>query len=226
MQTSKIITFDGNVCTGKTSIISELAKRNGWKKIDEYSIFFNNKKMLRSNKDYLINQKKYLLVDKIRKKSVSELNINLLDRSFVSTSAHVWALYRQGIVDIRKEYFNLLCELIDGKFIILPDVFVYVISDYNTIKKRCKNRQKTTTKNKKLYTGTKYYIEVDYVKYISEFNKRFNREKKSLIINTDKLNATEAARILENKLGKVVVHKINKNELKKSLKKVLDLINH
>lgn len=150
-----IISFDGNAYTGKTTLIRVLSDRYGYNAINEHSFFLNDvKKKFCYDNSYLNTQLQYLGVDKYRRKFINKNIINLLDRSLVSMSAHVYALHDLGLTDIRKEYLNLLESRIEE--ILIPDVFVMVSCKHSTSYVRCLevNNEKQT---ENMYLSEKYF---------------------------------------------------------------------
>jgi len=177
-----IIAFDGGVYTGKTTLINSLIKHYDYYKISEYSNFFSESKINRCKEGYLAIQNKYLEIDVLRKKFINHNKINLLDRSFISLTAHVWALYKIKIVDIREEYLKKLFFLMDNNKIIFPNLFVHVTCNYKSAKARYKQNEKTLNAKKTLG----YFIDLNYFNLIKLFNKRVSFFIPSLEINTDK----------------------------------------
>ena len=167
-----IIAFDGNVYTGKTTIINSLRKNNGFIKIDEHSFFVDG---IKENDNYIDIQQRYLDVDKIRRMKINDNNVNLLDRSFVSVSAHVYAIYRLGIADIRGAYINLIKNNFNQ--LVIPSQFIFVTCGYSKILERCQlvNNDKFTEE---------IYLMREYCHWISDFNKRWIERVDGEIIET------------------------------------------
>jgi hypothetical protein len=74
-----------------------------------------------------------------------------------------------------------------------------------------------------LYKNTVDYIAKEYIDCISEFNKRFHNETKSLIIITDKLKLEEIADVVEKKICNMTFPDYDKDHLKIVLRKSLNL---
>lgn len=62
--------------------------------------------------------------------------INLLDRSFVSLSAHVYALYFSLGADLRKKHLQILRNFLRQKKIIIPDLYIFVSCGRKVAQKR------------------------------------------------------------------------------------------
>lgn len=158
-----IVAFDGNVYTGKTTLIKLLSEKYGYNPIDEHSFFVDLSDMKEPDRSTIDVQERYIGVDIFRKKFVHG-EINLLDRSFVSVSAHVYALFRLGIEDIRKNYLDLLRKKVSE--ILIPDRFVFVCCDYDTSQKRCvsvNNDKKTDA----------LLLSREYFECIAKFNEKW-----------------------------------------------------
>ncbi|MBU4369129.1 deoxynucleoside kinase [Patescibacteria group bacterium] len=205
-----IIAFDGNVYTGKTTLIDNLIRYYSYNKISEYSNFFSEDKINKHKEEHLIIQNKYLEIDVLRKKFINHNKINLLDRSFISLTAHIWTLYKIKIVDIRKEYLKKLFFLMDNNNIILPNLFVYVTCNYKSAKVRYKQNERISNAKKTL----RYFIDFNYFHLIRLFNKRCSLFIPSLEINTDKnliMNIIKVNKFINNNTR---IQTINKEKFK------------
>jgi len=159
-----IIAFDGNVFAGKTTIINEFHKTSGWNYIDEYSDFITDNQISDPG-NYFQEHVRYLEVDRERiKKLVS--GVNLLDRSFVSLCAHVYAAYKCGWFDIRDEHINTLFGLIKNNNIIIPNFFIFIDCIYSVAKKRY---EKEPIDSNQKQTPEKF-LDSNYYKFVREFN--------------------------------------------------------
>ena len=192
-----IIAFDGNVYTGKTTLIATLAKKMDANIVKEYSAYFDETTEERENGDnHLKIQHKYFTLDQKRKFSLSSKKINLLDRSFISLFAHVWALYNCGI-DIRKEVLGWFSFLLNKNEIIIPAVYIYVHCPFDLVKRRfLYNEKYGIPKN-----TADYLIEQKYFNSVRTFNKRVSKFLPSLCINTTfplSKNITEITRFISN----------------------------
>lgn len=198
-----IVSFDGNVYCGKTTIINKLAKKSC--KIKEYCNYLDKiNKEKRFNNRWLNTQLRYLKIDAQRNKNLNNFEINLLDRSFISLCAHVWALYRLRKTDIRKEFLEFLKKYMLEDKIILPDIFVHVTCDYSIAKNRFIQNEKT-----KHAKGTdRLLINKHYFFFVNEFNELWSQKlQQSITIDTNKK--------FENTLSKInksLNKKINRNK--------------
>ncbi|MFH1637936.1 MAG: hypothetical protein ABIB71_05915 [Candidatus Woesearchaeota archaeon] len=200
-----IIAFDGNVYCGKTTLINSIAKDHGFNKINEHSHYASE-----GGRDYLKTQKRFLKVDEKRIKCIKG-EVTLLDRSLVSLSAHVWALYKQGKADIRAEFINELFSRMDRGKIIMPDLFINVACDYTVTQSRAlKHRNSKGTAN--------FLMEEDYFCYIAEFNKKISGRLQSIFIDSScPINECKAIIIKSLAEGKTQT----KDEIKESIKEAM-----
>ncbi len=161
-----IISFDGNVFSGKTYFINTLSKSRDFNPIAEHSFFIDkvSNNLFSSNK-FLSQQKRYLEVDALRKKYIRESKINLIDRSFVSLSAHVLALFKCGIADIRTDYIKLLQKYLNGDRIIIPDYYVFIYSPLEISRRRFANDTKRGTEI--------LYLDKNYFEAVELFNRKW-----------------------------------------------------
>jgi len=175
-----IISLDGNVFTGKTTLCNILSKGNSCNVILEYSDFIRETDKL-SQKFSFLEHKKYLKLDIIRKKYLKN-GINFLDRSFVSLSAHIYAVYKIGITDFREKHINLLNTFLYNGKIIIPNYYISVTCNYNCVKKRFFLEKESCNKK-----GTpEFFINKNYFLAINEFNILWQKNiKNGLIINTN-----------------------------------------
>ncbi|MFA6594416.1 MAG: hypothetical protein WCT16_04150 [Candidatus Buchananbacteria bacterium] len=164
------IAFDGNVFTGKTTLIKKITQTGRYAVVPEYPCYISKVKNIPACPVEFREHYSYLLADSLRQKDLSS-EINLLDRSFVSLAAHIYALYKIGRVDWRKNHLAAFSELLEQKSIIIPDFFVFVFADYKTAKERFSADQ-CLSENK----GTSpLFIEPDYFSAVDEFNRLWQR---------------------------------------------------
>ncbi|MEA3272595.1 MAG: hypothetical protein U9P90_02915 [Patescibacteria group bacterium] len=207
-----IISFDGNVFTGKTTIISKLSSKYGFNKIVEYCDILKNIPLKDTHDSvYKNEQVRYLKVDKKRMLQIHN-GTNLLDRSFISMSAHVYAIYKKGLFDMRLFYLKELEFYFNKNEIIIPNKYIIVSCSYKTALKRYK------LNNAIKKTGRKY-IDKEYFDYIDIFNEMWSREFPTLIINSDrKLNYKKTFDFICNKQNDS-----DDNKIILIIKKLLDI---
>lgn len=210
-----IIAFDGNVYTGKSTVISKLSERLNGNLVNEYSYFIPKK--VTKYQDYSKKQEEYLKIDSQRIISLSGQKINLLDRSFVSLTAHVLALYKQNIVDIRLDFLNKLTKLILNNKIIIPTILVHISCDYDTALRRF--RKNELTKNAK--NTTEDLMNEKYYSYIAEFNDYFGSFFPSIKIETTNNTINENVIKLSEKIKCYKDYKINKRKIIKIVRLAL-----
>jgi len=205
-----IISLDGNVFVGKTTLCNILSKKNNYNVVLEYSSFI--KKIDKPSQQFsFLEHKRYLQVDIIRKKYLRD-GINFLDRSFVSLSAHIYALYKIGIADFRKKHINLFNKLLDNDGIIIPDYYIFVNCDYNSVKKRFFLEKEICDKKE----TPEFFINKNYYLAINEFNSLWQKSiKNGLSVDTSndskKNNKINFDKKFSRKLNKKKIIKIMKS---------------
>jgi len=206
-----IISLDGNVFVGKTTLCNILSKRNSCNIILEYSDFI--KEIDKPLQQFVFSEhEKYLKTDVIRKKYLKK-GINFLDRSFVSLSAHIYAGYKIRIADFRKKHINLFSKLLNNDSIIIPNYYIFVTCDYNRAKKRF-FLEKEIYKEKRT---SQFFIDKDYFLAIDEFNGLWQKSiKNGLSVNTSNDNKRNNEIYFDNKLGR----KLNKKQIIKIIKSI------
>lgn len=210
-----VVSFDGNVYTGKTTLIRFLSDKYGYTSIDEHSLFIDGIPQRGFYKnEYLDAQDRYLSVDTYRKNFL-QTDINLLDRSFVSVSAHVYALYELGLADIRGTYMDLFKKKIEE--IIFPDAFVWVRCGYDTSRARClsvNNRKKTED----------IYLSSEYFESIEKFNANWALAVRSCVINTENDLTDLWCSVVHNKIFRnLEVNPNDKTRTLDNLRRCMDL---
>lgn len=171
-----IFSFDGNVFAGKTSLVNSAAEISGGQPIGEYGIFLKRVAASRCKNKHLAKQIEYLRAESIRQMLIRPGKTIFLDRSFVSLAAHVFALYKRKSADIRKSFLNRLKAHIKAGEVSIPDVYFFVDIPYPV----AKGRFAKGAKNKKTAA---LYIERDYFGYIEEFNRRWAKLARGIILD-------------------------------------------
>ncbi len=209
-----IVAFDGNVYSGKTTLAEALARKINANIVKEYSKYFDeNYKKRKTKKDYFDIQQEYFLIDQKRKLSLLNSKINLVDRSFISLFANIWAIYKAGI-DIRKETIREFTLLLREDKIIVPTFFVNVECPYTLAKKRFifgKSSNKNTAE---------YLIRKDYFYFVRQFNKRIFNTLPFLQIDTTKTINENLNKIISFWNGNLV-KPLTKDELIKKIRVAL-----
>lgn len=191
-----IIALDGNVFVGKTTLCNVFSKFKKGIVIKEHSEFvYKIKNKLPNHQDNFFEHSHYLKVDAIRMKYIKNKLI-FLDRSFISLSAHVYALYKIGSNDFRLKHIHCLIKLFNINKLIIPDNYIFVTCKYSLAKERY-IWNKNSTNNKKT---PDIFINAKYYKAINEFNLLWQSNiKNGLIINTSKpLNKKDLSFVFEN----------------------------
>ena len=172
-----IIAFDGNVFTGKTSLIEKLHRVEQSSVIPEHGHFLRD---IVIGEDAWDIQKKYLGAERLRREYLSGLSsekLVLLDRSFVSMAAHVAALKTSKGIDIRTRFLRELVGDIQAGRVIIPNKFLFVRCDYEIIKARA---LKDAVKN----TNPLYYGQ-EYLEAVDNFNRQWQEHFPGVAIDTD-----------------------------------------
>ena len=172
-----IITLDGNVFTGKTSLIEKFRQMEQCSVIPEHGHFLAD---IISGEDAWDMQRKYLGAERRRHEYLSTLSFEtliILDRSFVSMAAHVVALNALRSIDIRSRFLSELIHDIQSGEVIIPDKFLFVRCGYGTIKARA---LKDIVKN----TDPLYYDQ-EYLEVVDNFNRQWQGRFPGVVIDTD-----------------------------------------
>ena len=175
-----IIAFDGNVYTGKTTLIKELNEKMNCCVVPEYCEFINSDQ-LSDSESAVSRQRKYLLIEQKRSRLVNKDKTMLVDRSFISLAAHVWTLYKLGIADIRADFAHDLAKQAEKGTIIIPDALIHLCAPHSELKKRFEIGEKgPAAKN-----THPSLMNCAYLQRIEEFNTHITTcFKPSITINT------------------------------------------
>lgn len=182
MHSSKqIISFDGNVYTGKTSIINSLSEIIDINVICEYSNYFNEIDFRGLSPSEI--QSKYLNVEYIRSSKINNNKINILDRSIISQAAHIWISYKINEYDLRSEFISTIKN---SKKIIIPDLSIFIRCEFDKSKKRFLNGE--SSKNKKDTNNN--LINQEYYELFNQFMIQFA----NITIDTTNSSLKESAK--------------------------------
>jgi len=191
-----IIAFDGNVFTGKTSLIKALSVMTDSVVINEHSDFLDAEVLnhdITSREAAISLQLKYLDAEERRCNRLKPNKMNLVDRSFVSMAAHIFALNHIHGVDIREWFLQEIQERIESKKVMIPDVFCFVKCERNIIIKR-------VHENNSRNTASTYYAG-EYLDAIEYFNQNWADRVGSLTIDTDTILPIGLAKTLIQRIS-------------------------
>lgn len=171
--TNMIISFDGNVYAGKTTVINQISGDLGATSINEHGNFlepcdFQNPWDL---------QLRYIEAEARRAKLKVADDIHLLDRSFVSMAAHVYAMYKIEKVDMRTRFLEEMSSRMMINQVLMPDFFCFV---------RCANDVIRARISADGVRGTDplYYAE-PYLEAIDAFNEAWIKKVDGIVIDTN-----------------------------------------
>lgn len=167
-----IVAIDGNVNTGKTSLLKSMMKKyDEFCAAEEYEIINEENPFKR--------QFLYMIQDESRIGNCE--NNTILDRSIISLSAYVFWLYKEQNIDIRSEFYSAYINSIargknevPNRVIICRQKYDNIVSSYET------NR---------LIKGTlPVYVEREYFDIQEEFLAAFQEALKDKVIEYNYLN--------------------------------------
>ncbi len=191
-----IISFDGNVFSGKTSLIKALSELSFGEKIDEQGAFLKNDipSHVFSEKEIAISaQLNYLQAEEERMKHIDENKTCLLDRSFVSMAAHVYALYQVNNLDIRDWFLKEIEVRIYSGKVAIPDIFCFVTCDHEIIEKRASMNISRNTGN--------IYFNKRYLESIDRFNQKWIQMVEGVTIDTSVILPVQLAETFISKMA-------------------------
>lgn len=151
-----IIAFDGNVFAGKTTLINYLTDKIDCWSVAEHTFFINKIKKGGGYSPVFNEHLRYLYVDRLRIKMINK-GVSLIDRSFVSLSAHAYALYFSSGVDLREKHLEILRSFLQQKKIIIPNLYVFVSCEMGIAKKRLL----TVHNEPNMFIEKKYFFAVE-----------------------------------------------------------------
>lgn len=186
-----IIAFDGNVYTGKSSLVRSAALECGASVVGEHSQFLGavvENNHVQSVASAVSLQLSYFEAEASRIGILRTHGISLIDRSFVSFAAHIFALYECHEIDVREWFLSELAKRIEAKQVIIPDVYCFVHCGIDTISKRLAGDRSRGTDT--------VYLQKDYLSAVNRFNQLWCKEANGIDIDTDRENAVELAKVL------------------------------
>lgn len=195
-----LIAVDGNVFSGKTILLKNLSKRIGGNIICEYSEYLKriDKTPAPGRHDSIDTHQSYIDLDRERKIDLKK-GINLLDRSFVSLSAHVYALFKKTKVDLRDKHLNLLNLAVNANNVLIPDIYIFLKCDRGT----CLERYFDDKSSDHQKHTDSIFIDEEYFSFINKFNVTWQdliAEKGVTIDNND--NAAQLAEFISQNNGR------------------------
>lgn len=121
-----MISFDGNVFTGKTHIAQCLAYSHCWQYIGEHVDYLFNARRKAPQKEFTWNKHaEYCATEKDRTAQAAAPTV-VLDRSFLSLSAHVYCLFKTQKTDLRMQYVDFLKTSLAKKQLLVPNSIVHL----------------------------------------------------------------------------------------------------
>lgn len=217
----KIIAFDGNVYTGKTTIINQLSSLNNSLIIEEYEVMDQNVS-LDSAEDFLNLQLLYLDQELKRKKLLneSESDFIYIDRSFFSLSAHVYAIKKIRNIDIRKPFLSKLNYFIENCMIEIPLFFCFLTCPETVIKKRYEKGESLLRRK----NTPSIYVSENYLKAIEEFCEFINvilGEEFSFKLESS--NVAFCTKIIEKKICCIPNQKLKGSKITNAISQIFQL---
>ena len=175
-----IISFDGNVFSGKTSLIEALFSLGKFNLIGEHSSFLNTDIFthnVTASEMATLLQHNYLEAEARRRSYIKVDEVNLIDRSFVSMAAHISALNSVRGIDIREWFLKEFNERLRMGKILVPDIYCFVRCGYDTIVERVGLNNSRNT--------DPIYYEERYLKAIQDFNQAWSSRVGGTTIDTE-----------------------------------------
>lgn len=171
-----IIALDGNVFSGKTTLIKKIAKTSEYERVNDHSDYLRDFYSEPSNYNSAkALQDRYLAAERERKQ-LSRSKKLLLDRSFVSMSAHVYAQAMTNSNDIRDWYLSKLESNIKANNFLVPELYIFTKVKRGDAIERYKNDSEKQTPRRLL---NKHYFTM-----IDRYNKIWVDKFEGLTLNT------------------------------------------
>ncbi len=168
MQTSPlIISIDGNVFTGKSTLIRNL----GLPSIEEHS----HHTTYAAGRDPWREHKKYLLVEESRIRRQLDA-ITVLDRSIFSLAAHAYALWAISTIDFRARFINHISQ--PDHIILWPEVSIVLVEEYDICVKRYRADKRLHTQK----STADIFINRRYFDAINKFYETLSQQIQIMII--------------------------------------------
>lgn len=127
-----IIAFEGNVFTGKTTLIAEVSGKTGYRILPEHSDVVK----LPSSSSAWDIQASYFAAEVARSRLIDKRHPSLLDRSVLSLCAHAFAVRQLGYASFGQHFTAALAGIIQDRTVIIPTHFVHVQCSHDIRLKR------------------------------------------------------------------------------------------
>ncbi len=176
-----MISIDGNVYTGKTTLARALAGRKGYVFVPEHSAFVRE----RVGSVWEIHEA-YLDAELRRAKTV--VHDAVLDRSILSLAAHTYAAHACGLEDMRRPFSDWL----QTSNPISPPCRIVLVGGSELVRRRALRGERETPKG----TAAIFY-DVTYVNAVNEFYGRLAERVPLSMIDASQ----DADRVLEQALA-------------------------
>lgn len=212
-----IITFDGNVFVGKTSLIKELASLYDFNIIPEQGFFIKGEILthaVTAEDQAIFLQSKYLEAENKRCLYLNTTKTSLLDRSFVSMAAHIFALYLVNGIDIRDWFLNEIRRQTESGKVIIPDIFCFIKCNHEIIRERAdKNKNRNTDQ---------VYLTEKYLDAIEIFNQAWIQKVNGITLDTEGiLPVLLAEKLIKETSSSVLRHRFSNSEIICYLREIL-----
>lgn len=129
-----IVTIDGNVYTGKTTLCQYLKSR-GFVMVAEYEpVEGRMQSRMHIQKSYVDQEQQR--VRQMMRELLNGQQIFVLDRSFLSLAAHVRSLFLLEGIDIRESFTNYLELKLKAGQVVVPRLFIHLQNRWDILYKR------------------------------------------------------------------------------------------
>lgn len=176
-----IVSIDGNVNTGKTTLFNDLKKEHS-------SYSFSEEYSNVHEEDDLERQVLFLMQDRFRV-GRNARNV-IVDRSILSLSAYTYWLYKCGKNDIRTVFYDRLIDELENKTLELPNKVIVCRQNYLKI-------WEAYLGNKNIKDTDSDLVNEQYIDTQNNFYKRFNEAIGNRVFFYSYLSEVHVADIVE-----------------------------